>query len=208
MNIPNAMDLVNLLLHYGANVNQSHNNETALTIAAANDAPTNVVEQLLKGGADVDHVDSDGNTALLYACMKGREKVVKTLLDHGAKADYINRRKCETALTVAVKGQAPVALVEGLLKRGASVKNIDKNGDTTLLVACRKSAETVVDHVNHVTSNGKTTLISVCQDRNKEMLRLLLEYGADMNVVSTQTGESPLTAAVSAKAPLTFIENY
>ena len=243
--IPNALDLVALLLQYGANVNQSHNNETALTIAAANDAPTNVVEQLLKGGADVDHVDSDGNTALLYACTKGREKMVKTLFDHGAKADYINRPKCETALTVAVKGQAPVALVEGLLKRGASVNHIDKNGDTALLVASRKRAETVVDlllkyeadvnyeckqsgetaltealctgrcnnivddllrngaNVNHVASNGKTALISVCQDRNKEMLRLLLEYGADVNVVGT---ESPLIAAVSAKAPLTFIE--
>ena len=246
-NITNALDLVTLLLHYGANVNQSHNDETALTIAAANDAPTNVVLELLKGGAEVDHADSDGNTALLYACTNGREKVVKTLLDHGAKVGYINKLKCETALTVAVKEQAPVVLTENLLNEGAYVNHVDKNGHTALITASKKSAERVVElllkhgadvnceckqsgetalteavtrhcnkiakdllkngaSVNHVTSTGKTALMSVCQDRNKEMLKLLLEYGADVNIVDTQTGESPLIAAVRAKTPLTFIE--
>ena len=171
--ITNALDLVTLLLHYGANVNQSHNDKTALTIAAANNAPTNVVQKLLKGGADVDHVDSDGNTALLYACTNGREKMVKILVEYGAKVDYINRPKCETALTVAVKGQAPVALVEELLNKGVSVNHADGNGETALIVASKNRAEGVVE--------------------------LLLKHGADVNFESKQLGETALTEAVTGR---------
>ena len=247
MDITNALDLVILLLHHGADVNQSHNDETALTVAAANGAPTNVVQELLKRGADVDHVDSEGNTALFYACAQGRGKVVKTLLDYGAKVDYINRRKCETALTVAIERQAPVTLVEDLLKKGASVNHVDRNGDTALIVASKNRAERVVElllkhgadvnyeskqsgetalmkavtgscckivgdllkngaSVNHVTSAGKTALMSVCQDGQEDILKLLLEYGADVNIVNTHTGESPLIAAARGMASLTFIE--
>jgi ankyrin repeat protein len=82
-----CLELVELLLNCGANINaQNHACITALMQAAGNNH-IEVVRLLLNRGADVNLASYTGRTALSMAILNGNTKMVCLLLDHGAKVN-------------------------------------------------------------------------------------------------------------------------
>ncbi|XP_063778875.1 ankyrin repeat and SAM domain-containing protein 6 [Pseudophryne corroboree] len=162
----------------------------------------------------VDSTDEDGNTALQLAAGVGHEPLVRFLLRKGASVDSRNYYGWTALMQAARSGHENVALI--LLENGADVNAQNRLGASVLTVASRGGHASVVklllesgafvdnyDHfdVNIVSSKGHredmpeiTALMTAAQHAHEAVVRLLLDWGADVNY-RIKTGWSPLMLA-------------
>ena len=98
------LEVVDFLLHQGANVNLSESGgETALWWAIKGFHQA-VVLRLLAAGADPNVKDEVGETALMWAVELGQEAIVPALLQAGAKVNA-KSRKGKTAWFLALASE-------------------------------------------------------------------------------------------------------
>ncbi|XP_068092757.1 ankyrin repeat and SAM domain-containing protein 6 [Hyperolius riggenbachi] len=162
----------------------------------------------------VDSTDEDGNTALQLAAGGGHEPLVRFLLRKGAAVDYRNHYGWTPLMQAARSGHLNVALI--LLENGADVNAQNRLGASVLTVASRGGHAGVVklllesgafvdnyDHfdVNMISIKGHredmpeiTALMTAVQHAHEAVVRLLLDWGADVNY-RVKTGWSPLMLA-------------
>ena len=166
-----------------------------------------LVEALLAAGAGVNKTGTAGSSPLMVACERGPVAVVELLLR--AKAE-VNQRDPNggTALHAAVGGDQP-EIIALLLARGAEVNTSSTEGYTPAhTAALSRSTATVAallkarPDLNRLTQGGLTPLHLALGGRaseeggNPEIVRLLMEGGADINRPIAATGRSPLHLAV------------
>ena len=154
----------------------------ALTIGEAKLTPLHVasmhglVEEaraLLELDVDIDATDKNERTALHHAAIMGHLDVVELLLEWDADVDAIDENFSSPLHVAAMIGEADV--VQYLLKAGADIEAINDRGWSPLLEA-------------------------VIQDEGLGVAQILLEAGADVNVVVNDgTGRTPLHGAAQVK---------
>lgn len=95
------IDVMNVLLNYGANPDATFDTRSALSMSVIfNDI--DAAKILIEAGADVDSYDGPGLTPLMLAVDEGNEEMVKLLIAAGADASLNDIQK-ETALDKAFK---------------------------------------------------------------------------------------------------------
>ena len=124
------------------------------------------VEQLLQHGESAKVVDGDGTPALMVAALFADAKTVEALLKHGADAN----RADGSGVTALMWAVPDVEKVRVLLAHGANVNAKSATERTPLLVAAS-------------------------YPRTVDLLRLLLERGADLRA-QDRTGATALALAV------------
>jgi ankyrin repeat protein len=108
-------------------------------------------KDLVKNGADLEMKANDGTTVFTQACMGVlREKVtitfVQTLIDKGANVDEAptsGRSEGYTRLMMAARNKQP-DLVKLLVKNGADVNKMSKDGKTALSLAEKKNDQEMI----------------------------------------------------------------
>ncbi|XP_071084298.1 ankyrin repeat domain-containing protein 50-like isoform X1 [Haliotis cracherodii] len=116
---------------------------TTPVMRAAAGGHRDVVELLVSKGADVSLVDGVGNNILHMACLRGDMETVEYVLSLDV-VDINSRgmRSMTPVIAAAVRGHSDV--VELLVSKGADVSLVDKDGDSTLHMAClRGDTETI-----------------------------------------------------------------
>jgi ankyrin repeat protein len=107
-------------------------------------------------------VDGDGDTALQRACLlngeQGLVEIVRSLIDAGARSDITNR-KGQSALMQAARRADP-SLLTFLLDRQVAIDDQDHDGDTALHWACMHN--------------------------RAQCIALLLEHGANLDLVNVK----------------------
>ncbi|KAM8966997.1 ankyrin repeat and SAM domain-containing protein 6 [Pelodytes ibericus] len=159
----------------------------------------------------VDCTDEDGNTALQMAAGGGHEPLVRFLLRKGASVDSRNHYGWTPLMQAVRSGNLNVALI--LLENGADVNAQNRLGASVLTVASRGGHVNVIklllesgafvdnyDHfdVNMVSNSSHkedmpeiTALMTASQHSHEAAVRLLLDWGADVNY-RLKTGWNPL----------------
>ena len=171
---------------------------------AARDGSMELARILVGAGADVDAMAGDGKTALALAIFNGNYEVASFLVDSKAdvnKADAqrftplfwaVDRRNMETAPNFPWMVTAdPMPLIRKLLDKGA---NPNARVDNTPRGRMREGSPRIV---------FATALMRAAFAADLELVKLLLERGADPTIVS-RDGET----GVSAAAGLAFIHGY
>ena len=211
-------EMSRLLIKAGADVKCANRyGMTPLHLAAVN-GDAALIRDLLEAGADANAVLPEGETVLMTAARTGSSESLKLLLDRGAKTDAREKWYGESALMWAAAGNHGQA-VRILIDHGAPVdsrstlqkianrrsgQSILSLGDwTSLMYAARENAldagralaEKHAD-LNLVDPDGASALTIAIINANYEFAAMLLDAGADPNVVDTDAGMGPLYAAV------------
>jgi ankyrin repeat protein len=175
-----------------------------------------MVQLLIEAGADVNAVLPEGETILMTAARTGRPEAVQALLAAGARVDAREKWYGETALHWAA-AENHADTVRLLVARGADVDERSntqtyrrRSGQsvmplgswTPLMYAARQNA---VDagralasrgaKLDLVDPDGATALVIAIINANYDFAAMLLDAGADPNVVDKDAAMGPLYAA-------------
>ncbi len=219
----NNVGVVKYLLEQGHNPNKHITYETKnknncivkiqnfpLLQAAVNNS-VEIVELLLKNGADVNKMDSLCNgTALSESVERGHYQIVKLLLQHGAKCN-IKQGKHGSVFYSAVK-KSHVDILDIMLKHGADPYLVDYDNKNVLELAVSRSDENIAEFLlkngvipNTKNNNGETPLFhAIC---NKNMSKLLVKYGADINATD-KFGQNVLLKSLNYYSSLPSTHSY
>ncbi len=142
----------------------------------------NTLQALLQRGFDPNTVDQQGTPALMRALQEQSYRAAEVLADHPQiRAEVRSPRDESPLMLAALRGQD--ALVVKLVSKGAAV---NKSGWTPLHYAAtgghvRIAAFLIGAHadVNAESPNGTTPLMMAAMYSNSDMVKLLLESGAE-----------------------------
>jgi ankyrin repeat protein len=212
------VELARLLLKSGADAKRANRyGMTALHLAAVNGNAT-LSRELLDAGADVNAVLPEGESVLMTASRTGSAEVVSLLLARGAQVDARDKWYGESALmwaaaedhgevvSVLLAHDAPVdsrSTLQKTANRRAGQSILSLGSWTPLMYAARENAidagRALVKakaSLDLVDPDGATALEIAIINANYEFASMLLDAGADPNVVDTDAGMGPLYAAV------------
>ncbi|KAJ3115228.1 hypothetical protein HDU96_001012 [Phlyctochytrium bullatum] len=193
------LEILQLLVQHGADLNSRYRGDTALHRAAAKGRPE-VVKLLLEFGADIEALNEDGLTPLCAAARKGRCECMDVLLDAGANVDAVDSEDEKSALSWAC-ADGRLDAVRLLIARGASV-----NPASSPFPPLYEAAGAQRDHldvvktlleagadVNSINWRGETPLYQAMDKGRAGLAMLLLDAGADPTI-KCNSGSSPLGA--------------
>ncbi len=144
-------------------------------IGASKRGELDVITAELAEGADVNYTDSLGRTPIMHAAENGQLEAVKLFIEAGADVLGVNERDDDrTVLNYAIDG-GHVEVMRVLLDNGARTDTYATRPMLTPLMMARQ---------------------------NLEAVKLLIEYGADVNARGTATtSDSVLNYAALSSAP-------
>jgi hypothetical protein len=184
----NDWEEVERLLGLGADPNlRDAAGRTAIRIALENGC-VDCVAPLLAGGADVSYVDAWGNNMLgySYACpldkREDRKRVTAMLRNARVPEDGALK-----GMLIGAAQDGDVGAVTALLKKGVDPNTFGPSGGLALVIAASwRRAEAAAElirggaEVIRANDDGRTPLIAAAADGSIEMVKLLVEAGADV----------------------------
>jgi ankyrin repeat protein len=211
-------EMTRLLLKAGADAKRANRyGMTPLHLAAVNGNAA-MMRDLLDAGADVNAVFPEGETALMTAARTGSAESLKLLLDRGAKVDARDKWYGESALmwaaaenhgdavAVLIAHGAPVdsrSTLQKVTNRNAGQSMLSLGNWTPLMYAARENAldagRALVKgraSLNLTDPDGATALVIAIINANYDFAALLLDAGADPNIVDNDAGMGALYAVV------------
>ena len=200
-----SLDTVKLLVRAGAGVRAGDEGFTCLIHASRNGHTETVRYLVVVEGAQLDHVSDDYNhTALHGAADNYQADVVQVLIDAGADIEARDNTGCSPLLTSSNREFDCDVIVKKLVEAGARVRAMNTKGQTCLHLAAYFGNISHVRYfvglpevdVNHVDTNGRTALHEAAQRGCADVVQVLIDAGADIEVRDND-GCSPLLAASS-----------
>ena len=166
------LKIAELLVQRGASVDIFNEKQETPLYQAARNGKVAIARLLIDHGANLHSADSNGWTPLHAASQRGHLGVVKLLLRRGADVDVLNKANKTAAELALENGKAEVAKFIAEYKADANIRN--KIRSTTLDTAQYGADEDGKDE-------GKASLHAAAEEGNIDIVKSLLERGADIN---------------------------
>jgi len=218
------LEKVRSLIEDGSDVNAMTRNakRTPLMMAAVM-GYVEILELLLNSGANIDQTDGSGNTALLHAATNQRLDMTELLVDRGANA-FISGNSAGSPpeillLVFSIDGKR-YSLTRKLIDLGVDLNGrmkLESYMDWTPLIYATsvgdyEAAELLLKSgadYKLFDSYGRPALVIGIISDQKEIIKLLIEYGADPNESIPGYGSSIDIAKQLGKSEILLIlENY
>ncbi|UCM86224.1 MAG: ankyrin repeat domain-containing protein [Rickettsia endosymbiont of Culicoides impunctatus] len=151
--------------------------------------------------------DFKGNMSLHYATLLEDTNILQLILNKGVDINSQNSGGGTALSFVICNDKKP--MVEFLLNKGADVNVAAKDGGYPLHLAVNNNALELInllvkyDDINARTTDEHkvTALWLAAQDGKLEIVKILADLGADLNIVRVTTGMPPLHVAMQKKHP-------
>ncbi len=145
-------------------------------------------KMLIGAGAEVNRANKAGNTALIYAAGEGYTEIVRLLIEHGATIPTKEELQ-RFALQLHAR-QALSAIFEGNPLAYAAAR-----GDTKRVVGLLSTLPKAQPlTINHQDTHGVTALHWAAAQGYNDIIKLLLDLGANVNLQNAE-GNTPLHLA-------------
>jgi cytohesin len=168
MHVLENVNLVRILVNQGANKEVvTYEEKLTPLLGAIQKGYHKTVEFLLDSGSNINAKAKDGNGAVTIAAETKDTKMVGILLDRGANIEMTNKYEKTPLLAMIENGKHYLDMIKFLLSRGANVEARDEDNNTPLINAALKS------------------------DAN--IMRVLLDHGADINATGTFEKDKEMT---------------
>uniref|UniRef100_A0A2C9L7Z8 SOCS box domain-containing protein n=2 Tax=Biomphalaria glabrata TaxID=6526 RepID=A0A2C9L7Z8_BIOGL len=187
-----TLELTKLYLNHGANIDEKDSEgKTALMLASSLEGYTKVITYLLESGADSTMSDKEGHSAIYFAVANEIVTNVEELLKFQKDINAQCTSSGLTALHLAAE-RNNLDILRYLVSYQANLEAVDSNGNTALLIAIRNMSLDKKDailclldagcNINHQNNDHQTAIIIAAENSKTEMVTLLSERGADLNV--------------------------
>lgn len=175
-------------------------------ISAVRNGDAREVEKLLERGADIDARTETGATALIAASYGNHLEVADLLINAGTDVNVKDQTQQSAYLISAAEVGDDPRLLKLTLRNGAAIRSLDSYDGTGLIRAADRGYVDIVRellktdiNVDHVNNLGWTALLEAiilgdCDARHTEIVQLLVEAGADVNLADGD-GVTPLQHA-------------
>ncbi|KAL9076029.1 MAG: hypothetical protein Q9157_003808 [Trypethelium eluteriae] len=173
---------------------------TAMSFAVES-GHVDIVRLLGDAGANLNHRTGEG----LHPIHQAREgETLRALLEYRKRIDTNQvTPEGETALCRMIQLNRPIETVKLLVNAGANLNIQDCHGDTALSEAAWKNNQQVVSlllreddlDINLGSQQFGSALHQACMGFHTEVVKLLVENGADVNYLATGVGGTPLQVA-------------
>lgn len=192
-------ELVKILLDAGADPNRTdRNSKTALMDAADNEqVDLKMVRAMIEAGADINLLDAKGCNLVHRACMNKNPELLSLLLEYGPDLELATGDGQLPIQMVLMqqwgKRDIPeekcVALIEMLVANGVDVNSQNSDDGQTVLHMCAVNNYLTVARSllklgadpNIACRYNQTPLFLAIDHENIEMVKLLINNGADVN---------------------------
>lgn len=163
------------------------------------------ITRLLEAGADINTVDDLGRTAAMIAVHTNQLDIFNLLIEKGADINIRDQRSDNPLLYAGAEGL--LDFVRASVAAGADTTLTNRFGGSALIPAADRghvdivrellaTSDVNIDHVNNLgwTALLEAILLGDGGSRHQEIVKLLVEYGADVNLADSQ-GVTPLQHA-------------
>lgn len=173
----NHLDVVRVLINAGAKINFGADEGMSALMYAVHRGHEQVVQLLLDNNADINvYEPNSGLSCLMVAIQRNYSSIAKILIQNNANVEHKDVQG-RTALThAAKKGRYPIA--QSLLESGVDLK-AEGNDDKTALMHKAIKGEPMLVQVDSVDKSSKTPLWYAVDRKHKDIISLLLNFGAD-----------------------------
>ncbi|XP_052889495.1 ankyrin repeat domain-containing protein 12 [Anopheles moucheti] len=189
------------LIKAGAHVESADKDGLTALHCAASRGHTECIDTLINlCGAHTDQIDSNGCTALHYAVTLGHADATSLLLKLDADPNRQDRKGRTPAHCGCAKGQMETVKILHTKKGNLWLRNA--KGDLPVHDAASSGRRQLVQwliqmkpkHINTTSNDGRTLLHIAAGHDNVDMCKLLLELGADINLLYRPSSKgAPLT---------------
>src|SRR5262249_19365654 len=174
----------------------------ASLIEAVKQRNVTAVKTLLQKRVDVNAAEGDGATALHWAVYRDDTQLVDLLIKAGAKVNAVNDLNITPLYLAGANGNG--AIVERLLKAGANPEAASEAGVTPLMEAARSGSvaavQSLISHEANVNAKEndrqQTALMWAVSQKHPDVVRLLLEHGADIHPKTRLRNVTVVTSSV------------
>ena len=154
---------------------------------AINDGHFGQAMALITDGTGINDTEANGTTPLHWAVYHNNLALVEALIDAGADVNAVNKYGSSPMTEAATLGD--YAIMKALLDAGADVDAANEYGQTALMVVVRSdnvdTARLLIQHGANVHAKeqwqGQNAVIFAAAQAQPEMLKLLMDAGADPN---------------------------
>ncbi len=161
---------------------------------------TSIIKMLLQYGADIKETDKEGNTSLHTLAevrSKSVERAMEILIKNGADINTRNRAGCTPLHYAALNDRSDV--VKFLVSHGADVNAQTRYSSTPLHIAMGDVFGTGTAFIDsdprYINADTMAPYQQILDSNDAEIAEILLQHGADMNVIDRQ-GNTPIFWAV------------
>ncbi|MFC5403350.1 ankyrin repeat domain-containing protein [Cohnella soli] len=189
----------------GGGVNEEAGKMNLALHSAAERGDAAELKKLIDGGALLDSQDGRGRTAMMVATYANRPEAVRLLIEAGADINLQDDMLNNPFLYAGAEGLEDI--LDLLIKAKADTKIRNRYGGVAIIPASEKghvnNVRTLLEktdiNVNHVNDLGWTALLEAIilsdgGERHQQIVRLLLDHGADANIADGE-GVTPLQHA-------------
>ncbi|MBE0673584.1 MAG: ankyrin repeat domain-containing protein, partial [Bacteroidales bacterium] len=168
-----------------------------------------ILKYLIEKGSDVNAIDGySGVTALHSVSARGHAEAIELLLNSGADKEIQSKFVFCTPLHYAAVSDN-IQAVKILIDKGADLFAKDVNEKTPLFYACEEGKVESVklllmkmgridsNAINNIDFDGNSVLHFAAENGQKEIAEILLENGAEINLLNT-IGMTPYNMAISS----------
>lgn len=166
----NNLDMVELLISKGADVNAQNDQGKNALMMAAFGGKVNIIKELRNSGAKYELRDKSGCSVLHYAVDGANLDAIQWLLMDGVEVNAVDNASGWTPLLRAASVGGNKDVAEMLVKFKADINILDKDNKSALMIAV---------------ING-----------NQPFVQVLVENGADLSI-KNEYGKTPYEMAVS-----------